>query len=459
MWKHDITKALDASVKDDAVARHFLVVWPVIEAILQAFSKANDLPIFAYINGQLIYHSSLEAMPQFCSLMLSSQETGSRCVDDGRRRAAKLEPDFEESIQLCHAGLLNGRREIDTGVGLLVILFGAKSSVGESALLRRSNVIETVAKQNAELSGKLKEASSTEGNQGTSIDSNDIALMEAITTILQRLLNATVGFRTQTINMAHELSLMMIGMGLWMDEMNVIVNNFHELPDAKSLTKDLIDTQSRIYTQCRLGLYIVRNFLSHASETRYNEAIKINFGRVDLKETLLEMVDLHSLYAAQKGVSFDSSGLNDLPSITGSDMEIRRLYYNVLNNAIKYSYHSIPNIQRTIRIRSKVPYDPGFKKRRFAISIENYGFGLTKEEISNVFKPGFRGHRAIAEVPIGSGIGLSEALKIIKAHKGEIRLASKELYEDEQGIGTYLTTVDLIFPYTIESPASRYKGI
>ena len=459
MWKYNIPDALDVSVKDDAVARHFLVVWPVIEAILQAFSKANDLPIFAYLNGHLIYHSSFESMPEFCSLMFSSQDTGALCVEDGKRRAAKIEPYLEESIQLCHAGLLNGRREIDTGIGLLVILFGAKISAQQNAVLRRTNLIKTIATQSAELSANLEEASDAQGNQTFSIDSNDIALMDAISVIIQRLLNATVGFRTQTINMAHELSLMMIGMGLLMDEMDFIVNEFQESPDAKPVVKDLIDTQSRMYTQCRLGLYIVRNFLSHASETRYSEVVKTNFGRVELKDILIEMVDLHRLYAAQKGIIFDVLGFDDLPMIHGSDMEIRRLFYNVLNNAIKYSYHSIPNIQRTIKIRTKVPYDPGFKKRRFAISIENYGFGLTKEEIAQAFKPGVRGQRAIAEVPIGSGIGLSEALKIIKAHNGEIRLTSKDLYEDEQGVRTYLTTVDLIFPYAIENPNSKYKGI
>ncbi|HEX8474812.1 MAG TPA: ATP-binding protein [Pyrinomonadaceae bacterium] len=450
MWRADIVKALGASVKDDAVARHFLVVWPVIEAILEAFSKANELPIFVYLNEEMIYHSPLESMPEFCRLMLSSEETGAKCVDDGRRRAAKLEPDFEEGVQLCHAGLLNGRREIDTGVGLLVILFGAKTSAQDNAAIRRRHLIEITSKQDAELSGKLEESYASHGTPLPSIDSDDVALMDAISTILQRLLSATVGFRTQTINMAHELSLMMIGMGLLMDEMNFIVNDVQKSTDVMSSVKDLIDTQARIYTQCRLGLYIVRNFLSHASETRYSEVVRSNFSRINLKEILLEMVDLHRLYAAQKGVSFDVSGVDDIPQIYGSDMEIRRLLYNVLNNAIKYSYHSIPNIQRTIKIRSKVPYDPGFKQRRFSIAIENYGFGLTREEKINVFKPGVRGQRAIAEVPIGSGIGLSEALKIIKAHKGEIRLHSKELYEDKQGVWTYLTTVDLIFPYAVD---------
>lgn len=78
--------------------------------------------------------------------------------------------------------------------------------------------------------------------------------------------------------------------------------------------------------------------------------------------------------------------------------------------------------------------------------VENYGLGLAGEEVRDVFRAGFRGQQAVSEVPIGSGIGLSEALKIMKAHKGEIKLSSKKLYEDQHG-QTYLTTVELIFPY------------
>ncbi|HLM57381.1 MAG TPA: hypothetical protein VK422_14805, partial [Pyrinomonadaceae bacterium] len=51
------------------------------------------------------------------------------------------------------------------------------------------------------------------------------------------------------------------------------------------------------------------------------------------------------------------------------------------------------------------------------------------------------------EVPIGSGIGLSEAAKIMRLHNGEIRMHSKRLHQQGEEQGPYLTTVDLIFPY------------
>lgn len=448
MWTADIRQALGASAKDDALARHFLVVWPVIESILRAFSNANGLPIFVYLNGQQVFRSSVDAMPGFCGIMLGAPHTEGLCVEDGKRRAAGTEPDVESNVQLCHAGFLNWRREIDTGVGNLIILFGARTSELAEAEQRREGLISGVVASDPAQGRSLTEAVKQMADPDRLTD-DDLALLDAISDILQRLLNATVGFRTQTINMAHELTLMMVNLGFWLDDLSEMLRDLGALPGRAKQLDEVAEAHRLAQVQCRLGLYIVRNFLSHASETRYNEVVRMHYDRIDIKEIVLEMVDMHRLQASQKRVDFDVSGLTDLPQVSGSDMELRRLFHNVLNNAIKYSYRSVPSTHRVIRLRSKVPYDPGFRRRRFSISVENYGLGLTREELPNVFRPGFRGEQAVSEVPIGSGIGLSEALKIMKAHKGEIKLSSKELYEGGQGERTYLTIVELIFPYAV----------
>lgn len=440
-----LTQVLASSSKEDPLVRHFLGVWPVVESILEAFSKATKLPIFVFFEGTHIFQSSQETLPPFCSEMLNGEETKPLCMEDGKRRAQKIEADLEHGIQLCHAGLINGRREIETGIGTVTILFGSKKSTGGEGLKRRHNLIKLISQKDADLAARLEQASESTDDTGD-IESSELLLMDAISQIIQRLINATVGFRSLTINMAHELSLMLLGMGLLTQELGELLEESQNPTSATGLSNDLFETQRLVHTQCRLGLYIVRNFLSHASETRYKQVIRPRFEQVSLMEILDEMIDLHRLPAAKKHV-FIESEITELPSILGSDMELRRLFNNILSNAIKYSYHSIPNARRTIKIRSKDPYDPGFKQRRFSIVFENYGLGLTDEERTKVFKPGFRGSQAIAEVPIGSGIGLSEAEKIMKLHKGEIRFHSKELYRAGEEHKTYLTSVDLIFRY------------
>ena len=75
MCAADIRQAIGSSAKDDALARHFLIVWPVIESILRAFAKANGLPIFAYLNGHQVFRSSADAMPGKTSSGVPTEKT------------------------------------------------------------------------------------------------------------------------------------------------------------------------------------------------------------------------------------------------------------------------------------------------------------------------------------------------------------------------------------------------
>lgn len=436
-----ITQALGDSAKDDGLVRQFLAIWPDIQKILEAFSKATRLPSFAYFNDVHVFQSSLDTMPDFCRNMLDSESTRTLCMGDSQVRVAG-----KAGAQMCHAGMLNERREIESGIGTLTILFGSRKSSDPEAIKRRESVIQITRNHNIALADVLRQTSDADDSTGD-FDAHDISLMDAITEIIQQLINATVVFRFLSINMAHELSLTMLNLGMVAREVDKLVNEVAEhFPQGGERRERFNEIRDMVFTQSRLGLYIVRNFLSHASETRYQEVVSPHFRPVNLGEILAETIALHKLLAAEKLVEFQSD-VKDLPMINGYDMELHRLFSNIINNAIKYSYHSIPNVHRIIRIKSKVPYDRRPDKRRFAVTFENYGLGLTDEEHTKVFKPGFRGKQAVDEVPIGSGIGLSEAQKIMKLHHGFIKLKSKELYRDDKGGPTYLTTVDVVFPY------------
>jgi signal transduction histidine kinase len=221
---------------------------------------------------------------------------------------------------------------------------------------------------------------------------------------------------------------------------------------ARSLsdaTPDFLSIKMKpVIDECRLALFIVHNFLSHLSDHKYHEVVRTVSGTVNLGSLVREMLELYEPQAQRKGTSFETVGLDALPpTIRGHELEIRRAIHNVLNNALKYSYHSVGEARRTIRVRARAPYDPGFRERRLALQFENYGLGLSAEERRSALKPGFRGRQARAEVPLGSGIGLSEVAKIMKMHGGEVRIQSRELPPTRDGTATYLTAVDLIFPY------------
>lgn len=441
--------ALPDVLPDEALQRDLVAVWPTVESILEAFAKATGLPLFVYLNNHFVFHSSEETLLPFCAAMMTDAVMLARCSSDGAKRATSKGPD-EGPPHLCHAGLMTSRRQVDTGCGpILSILFGSKLLVDGEASVRRQNLIHLVATSNSALADVLssaveKQSGLTGGNSKQTQDHSE--LMDAIAKILGRLFAETLGIHASSINLAHEISLMLIGMAASARDMSYRILEFED-GDSKALLSELSLLQRQYATQAQLGLYIVRNFLSDASERRYGEVTRPRFQKVDLTSLVLESVAIHQSLAEGRKITFDTAGLGDLPSIRGVEMELRRLLYNVVNNAIKYSYTSTDKTQRSIRIISKVPYDPGFSQRRFALTIGNYGVGLDRDEKTQAFRSGFRGRQARNRVPVGAGIGLSEAAKIMKLHRGTIRLNSTELHLETSGDATFLTTVDLIFPY------------
>jgi signal transduction histidine kinase len=443
----DIEQAL-SSVPEPTLVRTFVALWPTIEGILSSFSQATELPLFVFLNGKNVFSTPSTTMPVFCRLLLTSSHAH-LCFADGFRRATGVEPETN-GVQLCHAGMLNGKREIHLGeLGALTITYGSRGSSSVEALTRRSHLLERIGKEDADLQSLLAN-SAIASPPSELIETHDQALMDSIVDILQRLLTATIDFRSQSINMAHELCNTILGLGLLAKTLELSILEARTEAELIASAKDIVDNSPELLAESQLGLYVVRNFLSHASEYQYNKAVKQRVAPVNLGRIIADMIDLHRRSASGRGIDISAEGLDDLPThYSCNEMEIRRLLHNVLTNAVKYSYRSIPNTtRRLVKVYTRVPFDPGFREKRFAVILENYGLGMDPGEVTQVFLPGYRGKQAVLEVPIGSGIGLSEAQKIMRAHFGVIRLRSRLVHRNDNGQPTYVTRVELIFPFS-----------
>ncbi|QQS47647.1 MAG: PocR ligand-binding domain-containing protein [Acidobacteriota bacterium] len=447
MSTNELNIALKESVKDEVMIAHFLRIWPVIESILRAFTNATGLPMFIFINDINIYHSPIENMPDFCAGMLGS-EARRLCVENAAYRARGFEPEFVEGYHLCHAGMANGRRQIYVdGIGTMTILYGSRKAGTPESLDRRERLLASLSIDHPTLHQQLVRLNGETEDYDEMIAEHDTELMGRILDVIKQLLEATIGFQANASNMAHELTVMMLGMFWEAKKFGSLFRTFEQLQQKTGVVSEMEEIATNIMIECQLGLYIVRNFLSHNSEKTYRQIVRPQFAPVDLRRLLDEVIHLHNRQAEQKSIQIETEGLEDLPVIRGSYMELSRLFHNILNNAIKYSFHSISTKRRVIRVRSKVPYDPGFQERRFAVSFENYGLGVEPDDIKKVFDPGFRGRQAREEVMTGAGIGLSEALKIVQAHGGRIKFKSAEKHKDSEGKPVYLTTVEVILPY------------
>ena len=446
LLRKEVRDCLVKVTSDESLIRRFAQVWPLAEQILEAFARAIHLPIFVFLNDHFVFRSSQETLPPFCSVMLDSEETAQLCLIDGKKRALLEEGEIAPGLQLCHAGLLNGRRTVEIPpLGLLHILYGSRESVTSTARSRRRSILNSL--KDTELLTTLRSASSGLA-EPNGIHAKDQTLMDAIANTLENLFKVTLDFHWVSVNMAHELSAMWLGAGLALRDLE---EELHDVmiksSEAYESMVDLYQQIDPVLAESQLGLYVCRNFLSHVSETRYKDAVKTRFSLVDFERIVREIVELHRRTAGGKSIDIEIVEPLDLPKVFGEGNELRRALHNILSNGIKYSYHSTSKSRRVIKIWSKTPYDPGFQKKRFSVIVQNYGIGATPEELPKIGKAGFRGSQAVAEVPIGSGIGLAEVRKILNLHSGSLKFRSHEVHRDSKDVPTYLTELEVILPY------------
>jgi signal transduction histidine kinase len=107
--------------------------------------------------------------------------------------------------------------------------------------------------------------------------------------------------------------------------------------------------------------------------------------------------------------------------------QIKTVFENVINNAIKYSRPDSDPIR--IFYKSDESYA--------VIRIADKGVGIPQEELSQIFEPFYRVDKSRAKDTGGYGLGLSLCKTIMEAHDGKIVIQSRP----EEG-----TTVSLWFP-------------
>jgi len=169
--------------------------------------------------------------------------------------------------------------------------------------------------------------------------------------------------------------------------------------------------------------------------------------RVNLSRMVVEVVELVELVAEQRGIDLRLQARDEQKAaLYANDLLLFRMLYNVIENAVKYSFETSANgsprhIDIDVR-RHTVTND-------WLIEVKSYGVGILPEEIASgrLFEYGFRGQLARDRERSGGGIGLAEALKIVKLHKGRIIAKSTPVAIDgDSETSPYLTTMQIYLP-------------
>ena len=183
------------------------------------------------------------------------------------------------------------------------------------------------------------------------------------------------------------------------------------LSRAKLRIKSIIDLLNDLLVFSRLE--------ERASELKKEE---LNIG-----ELFVSIIEEMNEYAKNCNIEVNWNLCDDCPHIHGNAELIRRVFTNIIHNAVKYSKRG-----NLVEVTGKKDGNS------FLLRVEDHGIGIKEEEMQKIFDMFYRGENTRRDYKNeGIGLGLSLVRRIVDAHRGCIEVKSK-LHKG--------TTVEVRFP-------------
>jgi signal transduction histidine kinase len=139
-----------------------------------------------------------------------------------------------------------------------------------------------------------------------------------------------------------------------------------------------------------------------------------NFESLDLGEFLNDIYEKSTILAAVKKITVDLDLPKDNISIVASPTELRRAFFNLIDNAIKFTSDN-----------GKIIISAKKHKNTVHISISDNGIGIKDADIPKIFNKFFRSRSDEGKDSSGSGLGLGIAQSIVRSHQGRIEVRSQ----------------------------------
>jgi signal transduction histidine kinase len=131
-----------------------------------------------------------------------------------------------------------------------------------------------------------------------------------------------------------------------------------------------------------------------------------------------EVFETFSIRASKAGLCFEVHIEPDLPAVMGNEDQLRRVLYNFVDNAIKYTPSGG---QVDLHLAS------GRNRKIVRILVKDTGPGISAEHLKHIFERFYRveATRPRYGISRGSGLGLAIAKTIVENHGGTIGVSSQ----------------------------------
>ena len=162
--------------------------------------------------------------------------------------------------------------------------------------------------------------------------------------------------------------------------------------------------------------------------------LKLNLSATSLDKELMELCEAYQPKVSSAGLTLKLENENALPPIHGDPRQLRRVFTNLLDNAVKFSSKGGNVIVSTTTDASEI-----------RISVKDQGMGISADELPFIFDAFHRGKAG--EKVKGFGLGLAAVKAIVEAHGGRV------LVDSEMGKGSTFTVVlPISSPQNVDPP-------
>lgn len=145
--------------------------------------------------------------------------------------------------------------------------------------------------------------------------------------------------------------------------------------------------------------------------SKYDTSIQTKYESISIEELVKSIVEKNKILAETKEINIETK-IESSVNILGNKIELSRVFFNILDNAIKYTSQN-----------GKILISDKIDSKKYILTISDNGIGIPKNIINKIFDPFFRGD--LSRSTEGAGLGLTLSKKIIENHKGTISIKSQ----------------------------------
>lgn len=142
--------------------------------------------------------------------------------------------------------------------------------------------------------------------------------------------------------------------------------------------------------------------------------LELNYKEFDLATKLNAIQNLLSPLADRKNIKIEIDMCDEIKNICADEDRFLQIMYNLLDNAIKFSYEN-----------SIVKIGVSRKGNMVEITVKDTGIGIKAEDQNKIFKPFSQVDAFSSKRSKGTGLGLSLVKQIVNLHGGDVWFRSK----------------------------------